>query len=116
MYIRMVPEKDIHITNHDGSDYCVFEKGVPIWIWDDRGGNSRAWGRFRRMVFERDDYTCQKCGSKEKKVLRVHHKKPVSKFPNLYYDIDNTTTLCDECHRHIPKMVSSMKIRGGKIT
>ena len=103
MHIRIVPEKDIHITNRDGSDYCVFEEGRPVWVWDGRGENSRAWGRFRRMVFERDDFSCQMCGSKERVSLRVHHKKPVKTFPNLYYDIDNTTTLCNECHKHIPR-------------
>ena len=100
-YILMTPEKEIHITNKNGSDYFVFQKGVAILIWDGRGGSNKTWGRFRRMVFERDNFTCLKCGCTEGKLLRVHHKKPVAKFPNLYYDIDNTETLCDPCHRTI---------------
>ena len=104
MYIYMVPEKDIHITNRDGSDCCVFEKGKPVWVWDGRGNcNDRVWRRFRHMVFERDEYTCKMCGSKDRASLRVHHKKPVKTFPNLYYDIDNTATLCNECHKHMPR-------------
>lgn len=27
-YIFMAPEKDIHITNSDGSDYVIYEKGT----------------------------------------------------------------------------------------
>jgi 5-methylcytosine-specific restriction endonuclease McrA len=102
-YIRVVPEKDIHITNRDGSLYCCLPKGVPIWVWDGRRDADKLWRRFRRMVFDRDDYTCQLCGSKDKASLRVHHKKPVKNLPNQYYEISNTLTLCDECHRHIPR-------------
>lgn len=103
MFIRMVPGENIHITNRDGSDYVVFEKSTPVWVWDGRGESAGVWGRFRRMVFKRDDFTCQICGSKERGSLRVHHKKPVKKFPNLYYDIGNTTTLCNECHKHMSR-------------
>ena len=100
MDIRVVPEKDIHITNRDGSDYVVFQKNRPIWIWDGRRDCDRVWRRFRCIVFERDAYTCQICGSRHRKRLQVHHKKPVRHFPNLYYDLDNTVTLCVECHKH----------------
>jgi len=103
MDIRMVPEKDYHITNRDGSDYHVFEKGKPIWIWDGRPFPDKIYRRFRRMVFERDGYICQMCGSENRAFLRVHHKKSVARFPNLYYDIDSVVTLCDECRRHLPR-------------
>ena len=103
MNIRMVPEKDIHITNRDGSDYRVFEKGKPVWVWDGRRDPDKVYRRFRRMVLERDSYTCQMCGSEDRAALRVCHKKPVIKFPNLFYDIDNAVTLCDGCFRHLPR-------------
>ena len=103
MNIRIVPEKDIHITNPDLSDYYVFEKGKPIWVWDGRRDPDKVYRRFRRMVLERDNYTCQMCGSEDKAALRVHHKKSVARFPNLYYDIDSVVTLCDECRRHLPR-------------
>jgi 5-methylcytosine-specific restriction endonuclease McrA len=103
MPIRMVPEKDIHITNSDGTDYVVFLKGQPVWVWDGRVAGDKIWRRFRRMVFERDHYTCRECGNQDRRRLRVHHVKPVRDFPNLYYDLDNTLTLCVECHGEIPK-------------
>lgn len=100
----MVPEKDIHITNSDGSDYAVYEKGKPTWVWDGRGDiGGKIWKRFRRMVFERDGYRCRKCGDTERRNLRCHHIKPVKQFPNLYYDIDNALSLCEQCHRGHPK-------------
>lgn len=98
MELLIVPEKDIYITNRDGSDYFVFEKGKPIWVWDGRKECNKIYRRFRRMVLERDNYTCQMCGGEDRASLRVHHKKPVKQFPNLYYDMDNATALCSECH------------------
>lgn len=101
-YIRMAPYQNIEITNKDGGIYFTFLEGVTYSIWDGRGDGDKTWKRFRRMVFERDNYTCQKCGSTDRTTLRCHHKKPVSRFPNLYYDIDNAETLCNPCHMKIP--------------
>lgn len=104
-YIRMVPEKDVWLTGHRGRKLVtklVFKRGEPIWIIDERGTNRGHWGYFRRMVFKRDNYTCQECGEKKDiRELRAHHRKPVELFPNLYYDIDNAVTLCIECHKNV---------------
>ena len=55
----------------------------------------------RKMVLERDNYTCQKCGlnSNEQCVeLHCHHINPVKLDPLESADIDNCTTLCIDCH------------------
>jgi len=100
-FIQMTPEKNIHILNYDGTDYVVYKAGHTIVIIDDRGTNGKVWGRFRRMVFRRDSYSCKICGNNDRKVLKCHHIKSVKDFPNLYYDIDNVVTLCDDCHKYL---------------
>ena len=53
----------------------------------------REW---RTSVFERDNYTCQECGSKQK--LQAHHIKPYKAFPELRHELSNGKTLCKSCH------------------
>jgi 5-methylcytosine-specific restriction endonuclease McrA len=48
------------------------------------------------MVFERDNYICQRCGSEIK--LHCHHIDPVSRNPVESADLDNCVTLCEGCH------------------
>lgn len=57
--------------------------------------------RFRRemqkLVFERDDYTCQRCGSRGVD-LQVNHKKSWVDYPELRFDMNNCETTCAQCH------------------
>lgn len=48
-------------------------------------------------VRERDNNTCQCCGSKED--LYAHHLNSYDWYEQGRTDIDNGTTLCGECHR-----------------
>lgn len=67
---------------------------------------------WRKKIFERDNYTCQLCGQRGKK-LEADHIKPFSVILEEYqiksledalkceefWDITNGRTLCKECHK-----------------
>jgi len=52
------------------------------------------------MVFKRDNYTCQHCGSGKVggRKLHTHHIKPFATHPDLRFEMSNLITLCDKCH------------------
>jgi hypothetical protein len=62
----------------------------------------------QKIVFERDDYTCQVCLERGGS-LQVDHIKRWADYPELRFDIDNCRTLCMACHyfvtfkKQIPK-------------
>lgn len=55
---------------------------------------------WRRSVFARDNYTCQKCKTPSKRI-QAHHIKIWANYPELRYDVENGITLCLKCHRDI---------------
>lgn len=59
--------------------------------------------QLRQMVFERDNYTCQKCGETNA-ALHCHHIDPVAQNPIESADLDNCITLCKGCHLYIHKI------------
>ena len=71
-----------HLNKVEKADY---RKGLEYQTW-------------RVSVFERDNYTCQKCGQVGD-ILNAHHIKSYKKHPELRIDIDNGVTLCIECHK-----------------
>lgn len=54
----------------------------------------RTW---RKIVFHRDNYTCQMCGDKGVKI-HAHHIKKFSERPDLRFETSNGITLCQRCH------------------
>lgn len=98
---------------------CMEKYGVPCFLNIDyigeniRGENSPVWKggisilendrsgieyiKWRKSVFERDHFTCQKCG-KTHCNINAHHIYNWKDFENLRYNIDNGITLCEKCH------------------
>lgn len=73
----------------------------PQWNGGSYARNSTAYWykKLRQSAFSRDNYQCQKCGSKER--LEIHHIKPWIKYPDLRFDLNNITTLCRDCHNFL---------------
>jgi hypothetical protein len=55
-----------------------------------------AW---RIQIYERDKYTCQKCGDADGGNLNAHHVEPHCRDKEKRWKIDNGVTLCVPCHR-----------------
>lgn len=60
------------------------------------GRNSKEYKKFVKDVLERDNYTCQRCGSTINPV--VHHILNYRDHKDLRIDVDNGITLCECCH------------------
>lgn len=64
--------------------------------------HSNEYKKWRREIFERDNYTCQICGERGKK-LNADHITPVFKEREKIFDIENGQTLCILCHNEKTK-------------
>lgn len=62
---------------------------------------SKEYLNWRSDVFERDNYTCQKC-SKHGGQLEAHHIIPF-RVNRTNYNVDNGLTLCKPCHRSLER-------------
>lgn len=77
-------------------------RGKKHYRW--KGGISRnthsdsRYVKWRSMVYERDNWTCQTCGKRGVE-LNAHHIKEWANYPELRYDLNNGVTLCVECHK-----------------
>lgn len=97
------------ITSYHGKKYCSRECShkamvgdkAPTWIDGkslerDRARLGTELKKWRNEVYKRDNYTCQKCGSK--KELQAHHIIHWAKSEEHRFILENGITLCVECH------------------
>lgn len=91
-------------------------KGEKSHLWrggvtkPDRLERSKAeYKTWRKLVFERDNYTCVKCGQRGG-VLNAHHKKQYAHHADVRLDINNGETLCEKCHRKVYVKRANSKI------
>jgi 5-methylcytosine-specific restriction endonuclease McrA len=61
---------------------------------------ARAYQHWRRAVRDRDNHTCQYCGTTEG-TMHAHHINPWKHFPELRFDVSNGVLLCYQCHRRV---------------
>ena len=102
---RLTDQQRLNISNGTkahaarGADNPRWKGGISPANQKDR--YSFEMKEWRRKVFERDYYICQKCGYHKGKILIAHHIKPFSKYPELRYDVNNGITYCKPCHNKI---------------
>ena len=84
---------------HEGEIELVKKGRKPPWETKTETRYDANYCDWREDVYERDDYTCQKCGQKGGE-LNAHHIKSYSDYPDLRLDKDNGITLCVKCHKN----------------
>lgn len=84
-------------------------KGEKHWNW--RGGitpahiqerTSAQYTLWRKSIFERDSFTCQKYGTHGGDLV-AHHINNFAEYPELRFAIDNGITLSEKAHREFHK-------------
>jgi 5-methylcytosine-specific restriction endonuclease McrA len=69
----------------------------------DRDLSSKKYKDWRKGVFERDDYICQKCGQRGYR-LNAHHIYSYADHLDLRHTLENGVTLCGACHFEFHKL------------
>jgi 5-methylcytosine-specific restriction endonuclease McrA len=87
---------------------------IKFW-WNPKAfykGNLYHLKKWAKLIYKRDNYTCQKCGAVgvyrfgrwEGMKFHAHHKRPKSIYPKLVFKLDNGITLCEPCHTRYHKI------------
>jgi len=82
-------------------------KGPLHYGWnEDLTDKERTQGRkipgyeeWRIQVYQRDEFTCQKCGDNRGGNLNAHHIEAYADNPSLRIELNNGVTLCEKCHK-----------------
>lgn len=88
--------------------------GPKVYNW--LGGHEpyygENWRRQRKLVWERDNYTCQRCYKTKAELGKnpdVHHKKPFRTFGVKNYilanRLNNLISYCNRCHKIVELLI-----------
>lgn len=110
-----LPPTKLHTTGYWLSlDPLTVDSLRSAGLWNNDPNQYGAdWQRIRRIVLQRDRYTCQACGAPERdRPHHVHHKVPLRSFTSLEQAnaLSNLVTLCPACHQ---RAEMSVLIRSG---
>lgn len=72
-------------------------------LWYPSRPSKSEWKKIRKIVLERDDYSCYYCGHKAMKYMNVHHLHETND-----HNPSNLVTICVACHAvlHIGRNLS----------
>jgi DEAD/DEAH box helicase domain-containing protein len=103
-----LPTKGVILTLSDFYEEFLEKKGN-----SSKANNyGKDWKEIKKLVRQRDHYTCQNCGKLESSIsFDVHHIKPFKSFSDAIEanKTENLITLCRQCHRNaeIPVKIQS---------
>ena len=95
-------------TRKEHNMYCSRNKTRPVEVDREmpRMKSSEVyktaeWRRIRMVAIQKYGARCQCCGrsAKDGIIIHVDHIKPISKYPELAFDVDNLQILCEECNQ-----------------
>ncbi len=77
---------------------------------------NQRWKRVSRLVRNRDQYQCNRCGQTKTKeaTLHLHHILGWTEFPKFRFVARNLVTLCKECHDWIHSNANAKKELTGR--
>ena len=78
----------------------AMQKGGILKVAVYRHYRNSEYIKWRRIVYERDNYTCLNCGVRGV-FLHPHHIKSYTYYPEDRYDVENGVTLCVSCHHQL---------------
>ena len=94
-------------------------KNHPNWKGGISGDRSRmmstkVYKTWRQAIYEKDKFTCQKCGQVGYE-LNVHHIESYAEHENKRCDIENGVTLCKKCHMKFHKIYGRKNINKNQL-
>ena len=102
---KIAESKKGKIPWNKGAKFLVGDKN-PNW----KGGianklnilrHTPEYYEWRKLIYKRDNFECQICGTKGNGNLNANHIKRFVDYPDLRHEPNNGITLCIRCHREI---------------
>lgn len=94
---QLLLDVDVPKAKYEGSRHWKWKGGITN---EDKYQRAVFVKYHSKKIFERDNFTCQICGTQQE-VLHADHIKSWAEFPELRFEHDNCRTLCRICHYKI---------------
>lgn len=91
------------LGKHSGKNHWNWKGGVTR---ENHRRETNEYCEWRKQVYERDHWTCQKCKIKQNEPI-AHHPKGWLDYPELRYEMANGITLCRKCHINLHRNVKT---------